>query len=110
MSTYGGYVDWRYVPELCRDGLPNDPAADSAEAMAERDAREWDVAGKVWAGEVKRAEVQAHPLTVMHAIQASKPTFTWIKCSAFYVRLLADDESLPGGRTLADALCEYLEI
>ena len=41
MSTYGGYVDWRYFPGPWQtDGLPNDPAADSMEAMQERDARE----------------------------------------------------------------------
>jgi hypothetical protein len=109
--SYGGYVDWRYFPGPWQtDGLPNDPAADSMEAMQERDEREWDVAGMVWAGTVTRADVHRYPFVVLHALQAAKPTLTWIKCSAFYVRLLADGEDLPGGATLQAALCEYLGV
>jgi hypothetical protein len=109
-TTYGGYVEWRDEPAFARDGLPNDPAADSLEAILERRAREWAVACAVWSGTVTRAEVQAYPFPVFYALQSRKPALTWVKVGAFYVRLLADDESLPGGRTLADALCEYLNV
>jgi hypothetical protein len=108
--TYGGYVDYRHDPVMGRWPGPNDPAADSMEAMQEKHEREWAVVGKVLEGTVTRAEVQANPFPVLHALQAAKPTLTWIKCSAFYVRLLADGEDLPGGRTLADALCEYIGV
>jgi hypothetical protein len=111
MNTYGGYVEWRHIDEpWARDGMPNDPAADAAEAMQERQAREQLVIDAVRAGTVTRAVVEVHPLTVLWTLREKVPTLCSVKCGAFYVRLLADDETLPGGATLAAALCEYLEV
>jgi len=44
--TYGGYAPWQHIPELTRDGGPDDPAADSMEAMQEyRERQQQEAAG-----------------------------------------------------------------
>jgi hypothetical protein len=64
----------------------------------------------VRAGTVTRAMVADFPFAVLRTLREGKPTLTWIRCGQFYARLVADGEELPGGPTLAAALCEYLGI
>lgn len=102
--TYGGYV----AP--ADDRYPNDPAADSMEAMQEYREREHAVTLTVRGHAVTRAEVQAYPFTVLRALRERVPTLTWVKCGAFEVALISDGERHANGPTLAAVLCEYLEI